>query len=138
MYFPLLSHFNHINHRMTHCVCICRSTSPLFTTAILLGILLIWSCFNKQMGEGAVTWTNPRVFITPTSKCSHPHILRTGGIMSARAISTVLKTFDKGLGQHANANKDKFHYVLNNKQQTWSFLFAKELTIVGSLNISLS
>ena len=53
-----LSHFNNIDHRKSNLVCMCRSTSALFTTAILLNIplnvvchcnrfLLTWHCTTK-------------------------------------------------------------------------------------------
>ena len=36
------SHVYEIDHRKPILVCMCRSTSPLFTTAILYTIQLIW------------------------------------------------------------------------------------------------
>ena len=42
-----LFHFYNINHRNT--VFICRSTTPLFNTAILLNIQLIWLPWQSYM-----------------------------------------------------------------------------------------
>ena len=39
---PSLFHFYNIDHRKTILVCMCRSTSPLFTTAMLPNIWIIW------------------------------------------------------------------------------------------------
>ena len=56
-----IAHVYSIDHRYTNLVCMCRSTTPLFTTAILPNIRLIW--LSWQLYIELILWVNDAEYI---------------------------------------------------------------------------
>ena len=60
-----LSHFYNIDHRQTRLVCMCRSTTPLFKTAILPNIRLVWLPWQQYIGLIVMGEMWEKVFPSP-------------------------------------------------------------------------